>query len=456
MVTLAVVLGGIGSIAAWFMSTEGYLPGDAMVRSWSAEKDRAGAVGAGDDNWVVGDVAVRSRFDAVTGFGLAEGHEGKRLWEYVPPGRGEICGTAEHAGTGAVLVVRGADGGDVSGRPGAGCTTIMALDAKDGRELWKEEAKPAKDAFGDVVPGSAPTVDARGDLAVVAQDRRGSEVDAQGSLVKKKAKGDDVTLRGLDLRTGKLRWKAELPDRCAPQSVSLGEKRVFAVLSCEAGGRDKREVSELTVATFDRASGALGWNAPLDERRPLDPKTSVGIVSADPLVLSVGAAPDNPATSGPSAGEAGRFVSFDANGRPGPTIDASRDKGVINASRPMQTAVAGDRLYALAGYWRKGDHDIVVAFDLRTGEEVWSEEMDNPAPALAVLGDRVTVLNEWSTQSAAITTLVELDADDGDELDERHFRDNVPSPVTAMYEHEGRLITAGQGGGTPFTAYDRW
>ncbi|QNS04724.1 outer membrane protein assembly factor BamB family protein [Streptomyces xanthii] len=456
MVTLAVVLGGIGSLVAWYLSNEGYLPGDAMVRSWSAQKDRAGEAGTADDNWVVGDVAVRSKDDAVTGYGIAAGQDGKKLWEYVPPGRGEICGTAEHAGTGAVLVARGAAGGDVAGLPGAGCTTILALDAKDGRELWKEEAKPAKDAFGDAVPGSAPTLDARGDLAVVAQDRRRPEPDAQGNPVRQNGKSDDVTLRGLDLRTGKLRWTAELPDRCGPQSVSMGEKRVFAVLSCDAGGRDEREVSELTVAAFDRATGALAWNAPIDDRRPLDPKTAVGIESVDPLVLSVGAAPDNPATSNPSASEAGVFVPFDANGRPGPVIDASRDKGVINAGDRMQTAVAGDRLYALSGYWQKGNHDIVVAFDLKTGEQVWSEEMDNPAPALAVLDGRVTVLNEWSTQAEAITTVVELDPDDGEELDERHFRDEVPGPVGGMYAHDGRLITASQGGGAPFTAYERW
>ncbi|MFC7012444.1 PQQ-binding-like beta-propeller repeat protein [Streptomyces viridiviolaceus] len=447
---LAVVLGGIGAIVAWFMSAEGYLPGDAMLRSWEAAEDRKVEVGAGDDNWVVGDVAVRSRYDAVTGFGLTEGHEGKKLWEYVPAGRSEICGTAEHAGKGAVLVLQRGDGSDVAGRSGTGCTTVLALNAEDGRELWREEQKPPRDEDGKEVDVSAPTLDARGDLAVVAQDRRGTEYDAQGRPVKKDGKRGDAVLRGLDLRTGKPRWIAELPDRCGPESVSVGKKRVFVVLSCGAGGRDRREVSELTVARFDRATGSLEWHVPIDARRPLDPATRVSIESTDPLVLAVGESDENEEVTG-------LFVSFDENGRPRPAIDFSRgDDGLIDANSLMQTAVVGDRLYALAGYWSKGNHHTVIAFDLKTGEEVWAEEMGDPAAAMTASGDKVTVLCEWSTQSEAITTLIELDAGDGDETDERHFRDPVPSPVSAIYEHDGLLVTAGRGGGAPFIGYERW
>ncbi|MGW5639147.1 outer membrane protein assembly factor BamB family protein [Streptomyces sp. NPDC003832] len=450
LVALAVVLGGIGSVVAWFLSTEGYLPGDAMVRSWEAPDDRRAEVGPGDESWVVGDVAIRSRYDAVTGFGLAEGREGEKLWEYVPPGRSEICATAEHAGTGAVLVVQGASGSNADGLSAAACTTVLALDAENGRELWKEEQKPGKDQFGEVVAMGAAPMDARGDLAVMAQDLRKTVYDTEGLPVKKAPRPGEAVLRGLDLRTGKTRWTTELPDRCGTNEVLAGEKRIVAILSCDAGGRDKREFSELTVAAFDRATGALEWNVPIDARRPLDPATSVSVESADPLVLTVGVSGDDP-------GPTGLFVSFDDNGRPRPTIDFDRgDDGVINASGPMQTATAGDRLYAMAGYWEKGNHHTVFAFDLATGEEVWSEEMDDPAAAMTASGDKVTVLCEWSTQSEAITTLIELDADNGDETDERHFRDPVPSPVTAMYDADGLLLTAGLGGGTPFTAWERW
>ncbi|MCL7428974.1 PQQ-binding-like beta-propeller repeat protein [Streptomyces sp. YS415] len=451
LAALALVLGGVGSLVAWFLSSEGYLPGDAMLRSWEAPEDREAAVGAGDDNWVVGDVAIRSRYDAVSGFGLTDGREGKKLWEYVPPGRSEICATAEHAGTRAVLVVQGASGSNTAdGLSAAGCTTVIALDARDGRELWKEEQKPVKDQFGEVVTLSAPALDARGDLAVVAQDRRGVQYDAQGRQVKKDGKRGEAALRGIELHTGKPRWTAELPDRCGPNEVVVGEKRIVAVLACGAGGHDKREISELTVATFDRATGALQWNVPIDARRPLDPTTHVSIEAADPIVLTVG-------PSGENQGATGMFVSFDDKGRPRPAIDFDRgDDGVIDADSLMQTAVAGDRLYALAGYWQKGNHHTVIAFDLTTGEEAWSKEMDDPAAAMTAYGYTVTVLCEWSTQADAITTLIELDPSNGNETDERHFRDPVPSPVTAMYDTHGLLVTAGLGSGAPFSAWERW
>ncbi|MFC8290636.1 PQQ-binding-like beta-propeller repeat protein [Streptomyces sp. NPDC057242] len=447
--TLAVILGGIGSIVAFFLSAEGYLPWDAMLKSWAAAEDREAEVTAGDDNWVVGDIAVRSRYDAVSGYALTGDEKGEKLWEYVPPGRSEICDRAEHAGAGAVVVVQDSVGSDNAGQPSSSCTTIIALDAKNGRQLWKEERKPGKD-LSDAAALRNLGLDAGGDLAVVTEDRRETGNDAQERSVKKDGERGEATLRGLDLRTGTPRWTAQLPDRCGPDEIAVGDRRVVAVLSCDAGGRDRREVSELTVAVFDRTTGALKWNAPIDARRPLDPATGVSIEAVDPLVLAIG-------TSDKNEGVTGLFASFDDNGRPHPTIDFSQgDDGVIDADSLMQTAVSGDRLYALAGYWSKGNHHTVIAFDLKTGRRAWSEEMDDPAAAMAVNNGKVTVLCEWSTQASAITTLIELDARDGDETDERHFRDPVPSPVSAMYEADGLLVTAGRGGGAPFIAWERW
>ncbi|MFI9121033.1 hypothetical protein ACIGW0_16765 [Streptomyces bikiniensis] len=69
LVGIGVVLGVIGSVTAWFLSFEGYLPGDSMVRTRATAKDRPSD--EANDSRVVGDVAVRGRFDAVTGFGIA-------------------------------------------------------------------------------------------------------------------------------------------------------------------------------------------------------------------------------------------------------------------------------------------------------------------------------------------------------------------------------------------------
>ncbi|MFI1280944.1 hypothetical protein ACH4U5_09305 [Streptomyces sp. NPDC020858] len=111
-------------------------------------------------------------------------------------------------------------------------------------------------------------------------------------------------------------------------------------------------------------------------------------------------------------------------------------------------------MYALAWHWQKGRNYRLVAFDLKTGEQVWNEKLDDPAAGLAARGDRVTVLGEWSTQSSAITDLIVYDADNGEELDERHFREDVPG--SDFFEHEWRIIVAGSGGDRAFTSFERW
>jgi hypothetical protein len=145
------------------------------------------------------------------------------------------------------------------------------------------------------------------------------------------------------------------------------------------------------------------------------------------------------------------------DGRPRAGIEFDGDYGRIAAVDPSQTAIVGERMYALAGFRKKGQRHRLVAFDLTTGEIVWKVTLDDPAAALSVRGDRITVPGEWSTQSSAITDLFEEDADNGEELDERRFRDEVPGSISVVHQHEGRIIVAGSGGGGhTFTAFEGW
>ncbi|MEV3991136.1 PQQ-binding-like beta-propeller repeat protein [Streptomyces sp. NPDC049837] len=440
LTTTAVVLTVIGSITAWFLSYQGYLPGDAMVRTWTAAKDRPTDDTSANNTWVVGDVAVRSRFDAVTGFGIADGQDGKKLWEYVPPGRTRVCGSARHADASVLLVAYGEEGGEFSDPAprGKGCATVLALDLKDGRELWTAQRKVATGRFDE----GSQFMDAGGDIAVIAHDHR----DARQA----RTKDDHTSLRAVDLRTGKPRWTAAMPDKCGTYKVAVGKEQVFAVLEC--GGKEADEFgigstdgAELNMAAFDRATGALNWKIPMDARLPLDLRAMVSIESTDPLVLAVGRS---------GSLDSGTYLSFGEDGRPRPRIEFTNDHGKIDAADPTQTAIVGERMYALAGWWQKGEHHNLVAFDLTTGETVWKEPLDEPAAALLARGDRITVLVEWSTQASDITDLFVFDAGNGEELDERHFRGEVPG--SRFYEHEGRLIAAGSGGGLTFTAFERW
>lgn len=442
LVVIGLVLGVIGSITAWFLSFEGYLPGDAMVRTWATAKDRPSDNKA-NDSWVVGDVAVRGRFDAVTGFGIADGQDGKKLWEFVPPGRAQICGSAPRADEGVLLVAYGTENratSDGSGKPaapgkGKGCSTVLAFDTKDGRELWSVPRTVSDGRF----PGDE-FLEAGGGLALVEHERTEQEA---------RTPGGNRSLRALDLRTGKARWTAAVPGTCGVWDTFVGKEQVHAVLAC--GGEDADDPNsdsgedvELMAAAFDRGTGALKWNVPIDARRPVSTDSSVVIESADPLVLRV------VRSSNSNSGEAtGTFVSFGQDGRPRLGIELSGDYGQIDAAE-----VVGERMYALAWTYSKGRHYRLIAFDLKTGEEVWNNELDEPAAGLAVRGDRVTVLCEWSTQASAITELLVYDAGNGEELDERHFREEAPSGY--FFEHDGRIIVAGAAGDHAFTAFERW
>ncbi|MFI5806815.1 PQQ-binding-like beta-propeller repeat protein [Streptomyces sp. NPDC051561] len=441
LAVIGLVLGVIGSITAWFLSFEGYLPGDAMVRTWATAKDRP-SDGKSNDSWVVGDVAVRSRFDAVTGFGIADGQDGKKLWEFVPPGRAQICGSAPRAGEGVLLVAYGLEskatsGG--SGKPappgkGKGCSTVVAFDSKDGRELWSVPRTVSDGRF----PGGG-VLEAGGGLALIQHERTEQEM---------RKPGGNRSLRALDLRTGKARWTAAVPGTCGVRETSVGEEQVHAVLACGEGVNDPGSYGggdlELMAAAFDRRTGALKWNVPIDARRPVSTDAKVSIESADPLVLRV------VRSSNENAGEAtGTFVPFDQDGRTRQGVELSGDYGQIDAAE-----VVGERMYALAWTYSKGRHYRLIAFDLKTGEEVWNEELDEPAAGLAVRGDRITVLCEWSTQASAITELLVYDARDGEELDERHFREEAPSGYFS--EHDGRIIVVGAAGDHAFSAFERW
>ncbi|MGW2205546.1 outer membrane protein assembly factor BamB family protein [Streptomyces sp. NPDC001774] len=442
LVVIGLVLGVIGSITAWFLSFEGYLPGDAMVRTWATAKDRPSDDKA-NDSWVVGDVAVRSRFDAVTGFGIADGQDGKKLWEFVPPGRAQICGSAPRADEGVLLVAYGTESSATSGgsgKPaapgkGKGCSTVLAFDTKDGRELW---GVPRTVSGGRFLGGEF--LEAGGGLALVEHERTEQEA---------RTPGGNRSLRALDLRTGKARWTAAVPGACGVWDTFVGKEQVHAVLACggedaDDPGSDSGEDVELMAAAFDRGTGALKWNVPIDARRPVSTDSTVFIESADPLVLRV------VRSSNSNSGEAtGTFVSFDQDGRTRPGIELGGDYGQIDAAE-----VVGERMYALAWTYSKGRHYRLVAFDLKTGEEVWNNELDEPAAGLAVRGDRVTVLCEWSTQASAITELLVYDAGNGEELDERHFREEAPSGY--FFEHDGRIIVAGAAGDHAFTAFERW
>ncbi|MEU0275868.1 PQQ-binding-like beta-propeller repeat protein [Streptomyces sp. NPDC006307] len=421
LIRLGVVLAVVGAITAGCLSTTGRFPGDSMDVRWNTPADRTDS-DHGNGVWLSGDTLVRSRFDAVTGF---DARTGKRAWEYVPPGRSEICGGDADEAASVLVVVRDAEG---RSEKAGECATAVAIDLKDGRELWRTGiAYVAGDADSE-----RETVVAAGGVAVL---------------------GERVP-RAVDVRTGKVRWTAAVPKDCSVGRFGAAERRVAAVLACGGVqvGTDEAPGSsgELHAAAFDSVTGALLWSTPLSARRPLLAGGSeVRVVSADPLVVA-----------GPGA-----YYSFGKDGRAHPAIDYKGDYGAIGGTyqhtAPVRFWVAVDdnRLYALGDHNSRYYDHTLVAFDLATGEVAWGgtdEHIDGvEAQGLLVQDGKATVLTEADEHYFADGDVFVFDAATGEELDNRGFHDQVDGG-DALFDYRGLLIV-GEAGyrSSPFTAYER-
>ncbi|MER7910084.1 PQQ-binding-like beta-propeller repeat protein [Streptomyces sp. NPDC096068] len=425
---LALVGGGVSGI----LMITGNMPGDSMDTVWEAPADPAAAE-HGNGSWPVGDVLVRSRFDAVTGYGT---RTGKRQWEYVPPGRSEICSTSAPDDSVLLLV----HGENVTATRTEGCADVTALDLKTGKELWSGSRKASAEATaGGPVSG---TVAAGGGLAVVLD----TWTDGDGEAVADGRKA----IRAVDLRTGERRWTATLPEDCRPFDVGAAQRRVAAVLSCGKGDR-----AELTAAVLDPATGTLLHNEPLDARRPVAPSpVRTALVSVDPLVVSVRPAYDD----GPGTGT---FFAFGADGRRTSRIESSGEHGKIVADKPSKVAVDGERLYAVAEFGKSSTSSRAVAVDLATGRLVWQADSGRgETVALAAHDGEVTVLQQ--DRGSFTEELYVLDGATGEELDDRTFSfdvDHEDGWLGGFFNRDGLLIVSRydtEGPGRPFAVYERW
>ncbi|MEH1015763.1 PQQ-binding-like beta-propeller repeat protein [Micromonospora sp. CPCC 206060] len=404
----------VGGVAAIFMSGSGYVPGYSMRTVWEAPHDR-NAAEHGNGDWLVGDTLVRSRFDAVTAFDV---RSGKKRWEYVVPGRADICAVSAAADDSVALIARGEPGAAESGEveKGKGCATVAALDLTNGRELWHTSRASTS---GDIT-AKTDLVATGGGLGVLL----------------------DSGVRAFDLRTGTPRWKAAVPKGCVPGGVAAAAMQVLAVVACD---------TELKLAAFDPADGKERWTVPLDARRGVA-AADVAFLSADPAVVRVAES----AESGVHA-----FLAFGPDGRPWGRIDFVGGYGKIKVDKPAEVSVANGRLFAVAEYkGTQGDWDRLVAFDLATGGELWREDISGAWSSVIALhaeGGRVSAL---SVSSKYEDNLYVFDAATGDEEDDRAFRDDVGAyegDLTDLLTYKDLVIAVRWGEGVrPFSVYERW
>ncbi|MFI8826411.1 PQQ-binding-like beta-propeller repeat protein [Streptomyces sp. NPDC053431] len=423
----------VGGIASCVAHEKGKLPGDSMERAWDTPFDN-NAAEHGNAAWVVGDSVVRSRYDAVTAFDAADGH---RRWEYVVPGRAEICDVSRPDGGPVALVVYG-EKGEEYGEPAKdkGCRTVAAIDLADGRELWRTGRLPADAAL----KAGGGLVATGGGLAVLldADDDWGHEPYSSEPPV---LPGDQA-LRALDLRTGAPRWKAAVPKGCFPSAAAATERQVLAVLACDR--------TELKLAAFEPAAGKQRWMVPLGTRRAVAPDAVVTFLSADPLVIAV-AEPEERGVHG--------FLSFGQDGRPQGLIEAKGPYGDIALDEPARWSVADGMFYAAAeGSGLSGEQ--IVAFSVAGGGERWRSERfaySKDVTGLHAEGGRVWAVVRSSKEN---DRLYAYDAASGAERDVRTFAEEVDKGkgrIAGLLRHGDHLIAARWGEGVqPFSAYRPW
>lgn len=284
-------------------------------------------------------------------------------------------------------------------------TTVAALDLEDGRELWHRARTPVT---GDLTH-QYDIVATGGGLGIVLDGGK-----------------DGNTVRAFDLRTGAPRWNAALPTGCTPGKVAAAPKQVLALLSCG---------TEAKLASFDPTGGGARWTVALDARRGVDARANVEFTSTDPIVLR--------------AGQPSAFLAFGPDGRPQGRIESTGAHGSIGGN----VAVFDGRLFALTS---GGSWGLLVAFDLRTGGELWRTDFGGAhykAGGLHAQGGRVMAL---LTSGKNGDNLYVYHAATGDEKEDRAFRERIGG-VSDLFPYEDLVIGVRTGGSVrPFSAYERW
>ncbi|MER5312610.1 PQQ-binding-like beta-propeller repeat protein [Streptomyces sp. NPDC002773] len=405
---------------------------------WDTPEDRK-TEWQGNGAWLSGDTLVRSRFDAVSGY---DAHTGKRSWEYVPPGRSAVCHVAADTDSSVLVLTRDGDGTSAPAK-GNLCADVVAIDTNNGREIWHTPL-PALDLWATRL--QSYTVSAGSGIAVLLR-------------------GDD--LQAVDVRTGKIRWKAALPKGCVPGTTAVAERQVAALLACGGTeyllGDKVPSDAELFVATFAPATGALLWSAPLKARTSVPWDARAEFVSADPVVVAASASGDS---------DSGSYLSFGRNGRPNPPIDFSGPYGEIGLDSRLTAAVDDNRLYALPLHRVRNsrvDPHRLTAFDLATGDPVWGGTVDDDRldgdtgyHIIPQDGD-ITVLTSrretsFSGDRSYTYSLRVLDGATGEQREARSLPEGQ-APADTLFTYQDRLIGARYvhptASSKPFTAYER-
>ncbi|MGV9560359.1 protein kinase domain-containing protein [Streptomyces sp. NPDC003522] len=309
---------------------------------------------------------------------------------------------------------------------------VFALDASDGRVLWRH-ALSAGDRPGGapVVAGGPAHVLTHSGKRVEALDPASGRVRwerdvssyrgvryAGGTLLLTAADG---TVTGVDAASGRTRWSRRIPGVGVPYFVSFPGDALVYTTSTSGEGRSR-------VTAVDPATGEVRWDERFDEA-----VTPVGAADGSVVLLA-------------EDGDGG-YGMADAVIRFSPATGESRRVALSVALQQPAAAVDGDRVYLMT-------YDgALVAVDTRREKRLWSLQ------TAVSRGSVPTVDGAHVFFSAPDGRLLAVDAEAGKLVGQTELRlgaraDEVVSTLPAPRAADGRIY-AGAPDGTVFAVDGR-
>ena len=356
----------------------------------ASPSDRSNLIG----QWVNAKNVVVGDESSLTGYDLKNGN---RLWTAHMPGAGGLpCAMSEtvtSTGLGAVLYRESAS------RSIDPCTLLAIVDTNTGTIKWSKDLRPAAREGRD---------------HSVAVDEKNKRVYAIAANM----------VFAYDLNTGRKIWEAggaeycNLSGKAAPTAIVV-EQTCF-------------DTNKAIIHSLDLADGRnkSRWEYPV----PGDSSAKANVISADPAVVAI-----NPG----SASARGNIVMFDKSGKPGGKVGMSQPFGKM----PENTIFDSFSRYAfkdstMVAAVTKGSTampTVVAAFDMKTGNLKWHQEVGTKQQPIQVVGFQGnSVLVAQSGGYTGQGRLMQLDLESGAQTHGGKF----PAETTPSLDRD-RMVVRG-------------
>ncbi|MEU8060256.1 PQQ-binding-like beta-propeller repeat protein [Microbispora bryophytorum] len=342
-----VVLLAVGAGTAWFVAGGGSAADSGSgggAGEWSVPLASADSMdftqGLAFAGWLTDKTVIRVQRDGVLAYDLTSG---KRAWGTPSPGD-QLCGATSGLTNGKGAVAYGSD---------QLCDHLAGVDAATGKMTWKIKIPAEKSRLANSL--TVPQIMDAGDVAVVY--------------------ANDV-LSGYRLSDGAKRWTAQIPQGCHIKDMNTAATRVALLLDC----------------TFEGSGGLVQVLDPKSGKTEL--RSKVGELSLMSLMLSA-----DPLIVRQEEGDKSTFTVLDDRGAKVSEFTTGKvDMLAMNTVafvdgmfEQRRYLVQGDRLYLttfpqnVPGKARSSDK--VLAFDLKTGKQVWESSGTQPTMLNLVRAD---------------------------------------------------------------------